>query len=181
MHSGKKTLRELNGDLGSSIAIERLSSAQILPDRPQNSSPRMVLSHSSTPRRFASALGPRPGSGRTGRGLSCLLTPLHSERALSLALLQHLAGELPDLDFTLEDRDGIDVLWVCGYERGNTALIRRLRERHPLALLLVTAREPEELWSSEVQRAGADLALAWPVDLARLSHVLHRRSHLRRA
>lgn len=112
--------------------------------------------------------------------MTCLLTPLHSERALSLALLQHLEGELPDLAFTLEDGEEVDVLWVCGYERGNAALIRGLRERHPLALLLVTAREPEELWADEVQRAGADLALAWPVDLAHLGQLLHR-SRLRRA
>ena len=135
----------------------------------------MVLSHSSTPRAF------EPQRTRTGRGLTCLLTPLHSERALSLALVQHLAEELPDLAFTLEDRDDVDVLWVCGYERGNAALIRGLRARHPLALLLVTAREPEELWSAEVRRAGADLALAWPVDLGRLSQLLHRRSRLHRA
>ena len=131
----------------------------------------MVLSHSSTQRALP----------RTGRGLTCLLTPLHPERALSLALVQHLADELPDLAFTLEDKGHVDILWVCGYERGNAALIRGLRERHPLALLLVTAREPEELWSAEVRRAGADLALAWPVDLGRLSQLLHRRSRLRRA
>jgi hypothetical protein len=120
--------------------------------------------------------------GPTGTsGLTCLLTPLHSERALSLALLQHLSQELPDLDFTLEDRGDLDVLWVCGYERGNADLIRSLREHHPLALLLVTAREPEELWSAEARAAGADLALAWPVDIARLGQMLRRRSRLRRA
>ena len=141
----------------------------------------MVLSHSHSSQRFSAELGPRLRRTRAGRRLTCLLTPLHSERALSLPLLQHLAQELPDLDFTLEERDAIDVLWVCGYERGNAALIHGLRERHPLALLLVTAREPEELWSAEVQHAGADLALAWPVDLARLSQLLRRRSRLRRA
>lgn len=130
----------------------------------------MVLHRSSSPPPF-----------RTVRGLTCLLTPLHSERALSLALIQHLSQELPDLHFTLEDRGSIDVLWVCGYERGNSDLIRRLRARHPLALLLVTAREPEELWSAEVLRGGADLALGWPVDLARLGQVLRQRTRLRRA
>ena len=136
-----------------------------------------------TPSSLAPDTGPRPAAGppRSGRALTCLLTPLHSERALSLALLQHLSQELPDLAFTLEDRAGIDVLWVCGYDRGNADLVRSLRERHPLALLLVTAREPEELWSAEVRRAGADLALAWPVDLARLGQVLRRRRRLRRA
>jgi hypothetical protein len=117
----------------------------------------------------------------SGHGLTCLLTPLHSERSLSLALVQHLAQELPDLDFTLEDREGVDVLWVCGYERGNSDLIRSLREHHPLALLLVTAREPEELWAAEVHAAGADLALSWPLDIGRLGETLRRRAHLRRA
>lgn len=130
----------------------------------------MVLSRSSSPQAPA-----------TTRGLTCLLAPLHSERALSLALIQHLSQELPDLHFTLEGRGSIDVLWVCGYESGNADLVRSLRERHPLALLLVTAREPEELWSSEVLQAGADLALAWPVDLAQLGHVLRRRRRLHRA
>lgn len=114
-------------------------------------------------------------------GLTCLLTPLHPERALSLALVQHLAEELPEFDFTLEGRPDVGVLWVCGYERGHARLIGELRRRHPLALLLVTAREPEELWSGEVLRAGADLVLTWPVDLARLSQVLRRYALKRRA
>jgi hypothetical protein len=121
------------------------------------------------------------GPTGTASGLTCLLTPLHSERALSLALLQHLAQELPDLDFTLEDRGAVDVLWVCGYERGNSVLVRSLREHHPLALLLVTAREPEDLWSAEVLEAGADLALSLPLDIARLGQLLRRRCRLRRA
>jgi hypothetical protein len=145
----------------------------------QSRTPVMVLPRSN--QHVASEPGLQPNRARAhgGRGLTCLLTPLHPERALSLALLQHLAGELPDLDFTLEDRDDVEVLWVCGYERGNAALIRGLRARHPLALLLVTAREPEELWSAEALRAGADLALTWPLDLGRLSQLLRRRSKLR--
>src|SRR6185503_4028041 len=84
-----------------------------------SSSHDMVLHR--TPSSLAPDTGPRPAAGppRSGRALTCLLTPLHSERALSLALLQHLSQELPDLAFTLEDRAGIDVLWVCGYDRGN--------------------------------------------------------------
>lgn len=142
----------------------------------------MVLSHSSSPQ-LGPLLGTQHGAFRAhaSQGLTCLLAPLHSERALSLALLQHLGEELPDLHFTLEDKGGIDVLWVCGYERGNTALLRGLRARHPLSLLLVTAREPEELWSTEARRAGADLAFAWPVDLGRLGQMLRQRSRLRRA
>ena len=136
----------------------------------------MVLSHSHSTLPFAG-----PAHAGTDHGLTCLLTPLHSERSLSLALLQHLAQELPDMDFTLEDRDEVDVLWVCGYERGNSDLIRSLREHHPFALLLVTAREPEELWSAEVRKAGADVALVWPLDLARLGQVLRQRTRLHHA
>mgnify|MGYP007067073887 CR=1 FL=1 len=75
---------------------------------------------------------PRTDSSRSprlarGRGPLCLLTTLHPERALSRALVQHLAEEMPDLRFTLEEGPAIDVLWVCGYERGNGSLIRALR------------------------------------------------------
>ncbi len=119
------------------------------------------------------AAAARPSSRR--RRLTCRLTTLHPERALALALMQHLSEELPDIDFTLEDRPGIDVVWACGYERGNSAQIRSLRAHHPRTLLLVTAKEPEDLWSAEVRAAGADSALSWPVDLGRLSRLLHRR------
>lgn len=114
-------------------------------------------------------------------GVTCLLAPLHPERALSLALVQHLAEELPDVDFTLEDAPDVDLLWLCGYERGNTAMIRELRARHPQARLLVSSRAPEELWSAEALGAGADTVLAWPTDLAHLSRALRRRPLARRA
>jgi hypothetical protein len=113
--------------------------------------------------------------------VTCRLTTLHPERALSRALVQHLADELPDIDFTLEDRPGIDVVWACGYERGNSAQIRGLRARHPQPLLLVTAKEPTDLWSAEVRAAGADSALSWPLDLGSLSRVLHGRRFSRGA
>src|SRR5262245_40279703 len=116
-----------------------------------------------------------------GGGLTCLLTTLHPERGLDLALVQHLAGELPDIDFTLEEERPVDVVWVCGYERGNAGLIQTLRARHAGSVLLVTAKEPEELWAGEVLSAGADHALAWPVDFARLARALRRRPAQRRA
>lgn len=111
---------------------------------------------------------------RSERRLTCRLTTLHPERALSLALVQHLSQELPDIDFTLADRPGIDVIWACGYERGNPAHIRVLRAHHPHTLLLVTAKGPEDLWSAEARAAGADSTLSWPVDLGRLARALHR-------
>ena len=121
----------------------------------------------------------RADSGRAPRSagpssLRCYLTTLHPERGLSRALVQHLSVELPDIAFTLEEGERVDVVWVCGYERGSPALIRALRERHPRAVLAVTARAPLELWSSEVVAAGADSALSWPVDFERLSRVLHQ-------
>jgi hypothetical protein len=115
---------------------------------------------------------PRPTS-RSGRRL-CQLRPLHPERALALALVKHLGAELPEIEFTLEDRPEADVVWVCGYERGNPAPIRVLRARHPETLLLVTGKEASELWSDEVRAAGADRALSWPLDLGRLRHALRR-------
>lgn len=126
--------------------------------------------------RTDSSLSPRLARGR--RPL-CLLTTLHPERALSRALVQHLADEMPDLRFTLREGPAIDVLWVCGYERGNGPLIRELRERHPQAVLVVTAKEPEELWASEVLAAGADHAFSWPANLQRLARAM-RMSPVRR-
>ena len=113
--------------------------------------------------------------------MTCRLAPLHPERSLSLALVQHLAEELPDVEFTLEDGADVDVLWLCGYERGHTAMIRELRARHPHARLLVTSRAPEELWSAEALGAGADSVLVWPTDLAHLARALRRRPLARRA
>lgn len=111
----------------------------------------------------------------------CLLAPLHPERALSLALVQHLADEFPDVDFVLEEGAAVHVLWVCGYERGHADLIRELRRRHPRARMLVTSRDSEDLWATEVLRAGADHALVWPLGYAQLSRVLQPRALSRRA
>ena len=121
---------------------------------------------------------------REARGLRCFLTAHHPERALSLALVQHLSEEMPDIRFLHEHRPGrdpaIDVVWLLGYERGSSQAVRQLRERYPAAVLVVTAsaREP---WEGEVLAAGADCALSWPVDYRRLSAALHRRSVQRRA
>src|SRR5262245_43868806 len=111
----------------------------------------------------------------------CLVAALRPERGLGHALAQHLASELPDLDFTLDDRPGVDALWLCGYERGHAALVRAWRARHPTAILLVTGREPAAAWAGEVLAAGADHALSWPVDLGRLGRLLHARRLVRRA
>lgn len=137
--------------------------------------------------RSLTSLAPAPGRARAlarlegQEPLSCLLAPLHRERALALALVQHLMDELPDVAFTLEEGGAFDVLWVCGYERGHSDLIRALRLRHPQAKLLVTARAALELWSAEALRAGADDVLAWPADLASLARALRRRPLQRRA
>jgi hypothetical protein len=116
-----------------------------------------------------------------GRPRLCLLTTLHPERGLSLALVKHLTEEVPGILFTLEDRAGVDVVWVCGYEHGNAATIRALRAAHPENLLIVTGKEPEDLWAPEVLAAGADSALSWPLDVSRLGQVLRHRPLQRRA
>ena len=111
----------------------------------------------------------------------CLIAALHPERGLGHALAQHLASELPWLDFTLDDGPGIDAVWLCGYERGHAPLVRAWRTRHPAAILLVTGREPAEAWSGEALAAGADHALSWPMNLARLARHLHTRRFARLA
>jgi len=123
-----------------------------------------------------SPLEPPPALGARARGFaarrrSCLLVPAHPERALSLALVQHIGDELPGLDLALEC-ERPDVVWICGYERGHAGRIREFRRRHPRAVLVVTARGPEEAWTPEVLAAGADAALAWPADRTRLARIL---------
>jgi len=138
------------------------------------------LPHSprSTPRSDpAPALRARPrvrGARRT-----CLIVPEHPERALSLALVQHFALELPDVELVLDCAEP-DVVWICGYERGHEGRVREWRRRHPRAVLVVTGKGPEELWGPAVLAAGADSVLSWPVDTGRLARVL-RRSLQRRA
>ena len=139
------------------------------------------------------AIQPRPRSARTARPwqarprrdserrITCLLTTLHSERSLSLALAQHLVAEMPEIDFTLESRARVDVVWVCGYERGAQWLVRDLHALHPRAVVVVTGKGNEESWAPEVLAAGADYALSWPLQFDRLSQVLRRRVLQRRA
>jgi len=123
------------------------------------------------------ALRARPRPRATRR--TCLIVPEHPERALSLALVQHFALELPDVALTLECAHP-DVVWICGYERGHEGRVREYRRRHPHAVLVVTGKGPEELWGPAVLAAGADSVLSWPVDTGRLARVL-RRSLQRRA
>src|SRR5258706_15585622 len=73
---------------------------------------------------LVSSLTPRPRtSTEVAPRLTCLLTTLHPERALSLALVQHLAEEMPDIQFTLAQQCPVDVVWACGYERGAQGLV----------------------------------------------------------
>lgn len=120
-------------------------------------------------------VGEAPRSrGGEGRGLTCFLTTLHPERALSLALVQHLSHEMPDIEFTLEDRPLADAVWICGYEGGEPRLVRELRERHPASVLIVTGRGTSESWEEEVLGAGADHACPWPLAIDHLDRILHR-------
>ena len=110
--------------------------------------------------------------GGEGRGLTCYLTTLHPERALSLALVQHLSHEMPDVEFTLEDNPLADAVWICGYE-GAPWLVREVRERHPSSVLIVTGRGTSESWEEEVLSAGADCACPWPLAIDHLNRILH--------
>ena len=110
-----------------------------------------------------------------GTRLTCLLTTLHPERALSRALVQHLSLEMPDIDFRLEEQSEQHAVWVCGYQRGSASLVADLRKRHPRSTLVVTGRGPVDAWESEVRGAGADIVCGWPLPYAELSRALHRR------
>ncbi len=111
----------------------------------------------------------RPRKLRT----TCLLTPLHPERSLSRALVQHLSQEMPDIQFSL-DCSAPDVIWVCGYEPGSEAMIEDLRERNPHSAILVTGRGSVMQWEDEVQAAGGDYCCAWPLPMDDLTQILRR-------
>jgi DNA-binding response OmpR family regulator len=106
------------------------------------------------------------------RRLICLLSTLNPDRGLSVALRQNLAEVLPEIDFTLDPRDAVDAVWVCGYEPGRRRLVQALRQHHSAAILVVTGRDPAEDWEQEVLSAGADVAFSWPVAYEVLQAVL---------
>ncbi len=110
-----------------------------------------------------------------GQRWTCLLTTLHPERALSNALVQHLAEELPAMDFQLAC-DRPDLVWVCGYEPGAEELVRELRENHPDAFLVVTGRGEPQAWGGPVREAGADFTCGWPVPVGTLNQILQPRA-----
>ncbi len=138
----------------------------------------MEPSHARSPEgtRVPQDIWPR---GNAGRRLTCILTPLHPERALSNALVQHLSQEMPDIQFTLKDLPDPDVVWVCGFESGAEALVRDLRVRKPDAFLVVTGRGSMETWKDAVRASGADYCCGWPIPVQELSRILH--SPVRRA
>ncbi len=155
----------------------RLSRADTPPMSPMTrSNARRAAPHSGAPQS-----GPwRRVRWDTGARLTCLLTTLHPERALSRALVQHLSLEMPDIKFSL-DKSSVagggeqQAVWVCGYEAGSANLVAELRTRHPRATLVVTGRGPTHRWEDEVRAAGADFVCSWPIPYARLSQLLHCR------
>ncbi len=110
-----------------------------------------------------------------GCHLVCRLTTLHPERALSRALVQHLAQEMPDIEFTLSARIPTDIIWVCGYQEGHAELIADLRRENDEAFIVITGRGVLETWEDEVLAAGADTACGWPIAYNRLSQIFHER------
>jgi len=118
---------------------------------------------------------PRVASGRFASRPVCLLTTLHPERALTLALVQHLSEEVPELEFTIVPREEVALVWICGYEEGHADTIRAWRARLPQALLVVTSRDSESS-AHEALAAGADEVLAWPAALPSLVDLVRARS-----
>ena len=105
----------------------------------------------------------------------CLLLPCHPERALSRALIQHLAEEMPGITFTLQPEEGVSAVWICGYEPGAESLIELMRSRFPEAVLIVTGRDDPGGLRERVLEAGADHVAAWPVPYEELSSLLRTR------
>ena len=112
---------------------------------------------------------------RAPAGTTCLLTTSHPDRGLSYALVQHLAQEMPAIEFQLAARggaQGTDSIWLCGYEAGHARAITQLRQRFPGAVLLVTGRDSLTSFGEEALAAGADFARAWPVEYGELERML---------
>ena len=118
-----------------------------------------------------SVLLPTARSRPLGRAL-CLFIPVTARRGLSRALLQHLAAEMADLDFTLDRRARADSVWVCGYGPGVEGLVAEIRRAYPEATLLVTGREAGDEWKDRVLAAGADHAVDWPQPYGLLARIL---------
>lgn len=101
-----------------------------------------------------------------------LLSVTRRGRGLSRALLEHLAAELPELAFTLDERAPVDAIWLCGFDGNGPDQLRRLRADHPRAVVLVTRRGRADGWERVALARGADHAVAWPVPYGRLSRIL---------
>ena len=127
-----------------------------------------------TPRTAASESTPKV-RWDAGPRIVCLLTTLHPERHLALAVRNYLGQEMPDIEFTLHPRPDVDAIWICGHEPGTGDLIQQVRDENPRALIVVTGRAPLEDWRQEVLDAGADHACGWPIPYADLSRLFHRR------
>jgi hypothetical protein len=121
------------------------------------------------PETHSKKVSPRPRRTR----LLCRLTTLHPDRSLSLALVDHLAEEMPDIDFSLGEGGDPDMIWVCGFEPGAEGLVSALRQAEPDAFLVVTGRGEVESWEEAVREAGADFCCGWPLPVEELSEILH--------
>ena len=121
------------------------------------------------------AVDPRRRRGR----LLCRLTTLHPERALSFALVEHLAREMPDIDFTLGEGGEPEIVWVCGFGAGAENLVLDLRRSDPETFIVVTGRGQVESWEEGARAAGADFCCGWPLPVEELAEIL--RAPLRRS
>ena len=110
-----------------------------------------------------------------GESYVCLLMPCHPARALSRALIQHLAEEVRNITFTLQSAEGVSAVWICGYEPGAEELIMLMRSRFPEAVLIVTGRDDPGDQRDRVLDAGADHVAVWPLPYGELSRLLRTR------
>ena len=108
--------------------------------------------------------------------VTCYLTTLDPDSALSASLVGHLSDEIRTVRFTREASPGVDSIWLCGCRAGCGARVADLRREHPEAMIVVTGRGANGAWRSEALEAGADRTADWPIAYPALERFLTQKS-----
>jgi hypothetical protein len=99
---------------------------------------------------------------------ACRLVLGHRERQAAIAvdgeegdntvalLRLHLRAEVPELRFWRHGDASPEIVWLCAFESGAEELVARLRQDHPAAFLMVSARRLDGASAQHLKALGAD-------------------------